>query len=227
MVYISIVLHFFFNPCEPSLSIFSPKFMFQSIFSKNLFFPFQAFKSTSMAPKRKLTRSSIKCEKRESSTSQGLETPNPSIPSSLTVVEVPKSWFENHMAFRKQINVFKRHFVSFVETLDYNFFLFEDIEIISTFIESTAGKLLDPGIVSYFTLVKIFYCNLSFINLDGFPALKSYVKAQEILITKILIIKMFIFSKHVDESTPNLIAFENTKDMFFCLLTLIFLLQES
>ena len=74
------------------------------------------------------------------------------------------------MAFRKWIDVFKPFSVSFADTLDYNFFLFKDFEIISAFIESIPGKVLDPGFVSYPTLVKIFYCNLSFITLDGLPA---------------------------------------------------------
>ena len=108
-----------------------------------------------MAPKRKLTRSSKKSEKGKSSKCPGLETPNPSIPSPLTAVEVPKSWFENHMAFEKWIYVFKHRSISFVDILDYNFFLFEDFEIISAFTESTPGKLLDPGSMSYPTLVKI------------------------------------------------------------------------
>ena len=101
-------------------------------------------------------------------------------------------------------------------------FLFEDFEIIYAFIESTPGKLLDPGYVSYPTLVKIFYCNLSFITLDEFPALRSYVKdhlrsyvkGQELDITKTLINELFKFSNVVDDSTPNSVAFQNAKDMF-------------
>src|SRR5688572_14139710 len=162
-----------------------------------------------MAPKRKLTRSSTKSEKGESSKSPMQETPISFIPSPLTAVEVPKSWFENHMAFGKWIDVFKHRFISFVDILDYNFFQFEDFEIISAFIESSPGKLLDPGSVSYTTLVKIFYCNLSFITLDGFPALRSYVKGQEIIITKTLINELFKFSNVVDGSTPNSVAFQN------------------
>ena len=68
--------------------------------------------------------------------------------------------------------------------------------------------------MSYPTLVKIFYCNLSFITLDGFPALRSYVKGQEIVITKSLINELFKFSNIVDDSTPNSLAFEKAKDMF-------------
>ena len=94
----------------------------------------------------------------------------PSFPSPLCDVVVPKSWFENHVAFGRWIDVFKHHSISFVDIVDYNFFLFEDFEIISTFIESSPSKLLDLGFVSYPTLVKIFYCNLSFITKDGFPA---------------------------------------------------------
>ena len=151
-----------------------------------------------MAPKRKLTRSSTKFERGESSKSPMDEPITPSIPSPLSAVEVPKSWFENHMAFRKWIDVFKQRSISFVDILDYNFFLFEDFEIISAFIESTLGKLLEPGFVSYPTLVKIFYCNLSFITLDGFPTLRSYVKGQEIVITKTLMNELFKFSNVVE-----------------------------
>ena len=129
-------------------------------------------------------------------------------------MEVPKSWFENHIAFGKWIDVFKYRSISFLDILDYNFFLFEDFEIIYAFIESIPGKLLDPRFVSSPTLVKIFYCNLFFITLDGFSALKSYVKGQEILITKTLINELFKFSNVVDDSTPNSIAFENAKYMF-------------
>ena len=167
-----------------------------------------------MSPKRKLTRSATKFEKGESSKTPGFKTPNASIPSPITVIEVPKSWFENHTTFGNWIEVFKHRSISFVDILDYNFFLFEDFEIISAFIESTPGKLLDPGSVSYPTLVKGFYCNLSFITLDGFPALRSYVKGQEIVITKTLINELFKISNVVDDSTPNSIAFENAKDMF-------------
>ena len=52
-----------------------------------------------MAPKRKLTRSSIKSEKGESSKSPGFETPNLTTPSPLASLEFPKNWFENHTAF--------------------------------------------------------------------------------------------------------------------------------
>ena len=74
------------------------------------------------------------------------------------------------------------------------------------FIESTPGKLLDLGSVSYPTLVKIFYCNLSFITLDGFPALRSYVKGQELVIIKTLINELFKFSNVADVSTQNSVA---------------------
>ena len=77
------------------------------------------------------------------------------------------------MAFCKWIDFFKLRSISFVDILDYNFFLFEDFEINFAFVESTPGKLLDPGSVSYPTLVKIFFCNLSFITLDGFPSFKK------------------------------------------------------
>ena len=182
-------------------------------FKKN-FFLFHAFKNSSLAPKRKFARSATKSKKGESSKTPGFETLNLSIPSPLTTVEVPKSWFENHMAFGKCIDVFKHRSISFVDILDYNFVLFEDFAIICAFIESTPGKLLDSGFVSYPTLVKVFYCNLSFITLNGFFAFWSYVKGQEIVITKTLINELFKISNVVDDSTPNSIAFENAKDMF-------------
>ena len=55
-------------------------------------------------------------------------------------VVVPKSWFENHVVFGRWINVFKHRSISFVDILDYNFFLYEDFEIISAFIKSSPGK---------------------------------------------------------------------------------------
>ena len=78
-----------------------------------------------MAPKRKLTRSSTKTEIGETSKSPMQETPTPSIPSPLSAVKVPKSWFENHIAFGKWIDLFKYPSISFVDILDYNFFLVE------------------------------------------------------------------------------------------------------
>ena len=162
-----------------------------------------------MAPKRKLTCSSTKSKKGEPSKSPMAEPITPSIPSPLSDVVVPKSWFENHVAFRKWIDVFKHRSISFVDILDYNSFLFEHFEIISAFIKSSPGKLLDAGSVSYRTLVKIFYCNLSFIAVDGFSTLRSYVKGQEIVVTKTLINELFKFSNVVNDSTPNSIAFQN------------------
>ena len=167
-----------------------------------------------MAPKRKLTRSSKKSERGESSKSPMNELTTLFIPSSLTSLEVPKNWFENNVAFGKWIDVFKHHPISFVDILGYNFFLFEDFEIISAFIESSPGKLLDPGSVSYPILVKIFYCNLSFIIVNGIHALRSYVKGKEIVVPKTLINELFKFSKVADDSTPNSIAFQNAKDTF-------------
>ena len=131
------------------------------------------------------------------------------------------------MAFGKWIDVFKHRSISFVDFLDYNFFLFEDFGIISAFIESTLSKLLDSGSVSYPTLVKIFYCNLSFITLDGFPALRSYVKGQELVITKTQINELFKFSNVVYDSTPNSIASKTLRIYFFYPLILIFLLLDS
>ena len=92
--------------------------------------------------------------------------------------------------------------------------MFEDVEVVSSFIQTTPGKLLDPGSITYPILVKIFYCNLSFIVVDGYPALRSFVKSQEIVISKTLINDLLKFSNVVDDSTPNSVALQNAKDMF-------------
>ena len=68
--------------------------------------------------------------------------------------------------------------------------------------------------MSYPTLVKIFYCNLSFITLDDSLALRSYFRGQELVINKTLINKLFKFSNVVDDTTPNSIAYQNAKDLF-------------
>ena len=148
------------------------------------------------------------------------------------IIQIPNDWTNNPIfsltlmwcrsaktlekpcCFGRWIDVFKNCSISFVDILDYNLFLFEDFEIISAFIESSPGKLLDPRSVSYPTLVKLFYYNLSFIAKDGFPALRSFVKGQEIVITKTLINELFNFSNVVDDPTPNSIAFQNAKDLF-------------
>ena len=98
--------------------------------------------------------------------------------------------------------------------LDYNFFLFKEFEVVSTFIQTTPRKLLDPGSVIYPILIKIFYCNFSFITVDGYPALRSFVKGQEITISKTLINDKLKFSFDVNDSTPNSVALQNAKDMF-------------
>ena len=75
-------------------------------------------------------------------------------------------------------------------------------------------QLLDPGSVTYPILVKMFYCNLSFIIVDGYPALRSFVKGQEIVISKILINDLLKFSNVVDDSKPNSVTLQNAKDIF-------------
>ena len=150
-------------------------------------FPFQALKTISMAPKRKMNWYATKLEKGETSRSPIQETPTPSIPSPLTSLEVPKHWFENHIAFGRWIDTFKHRSLSYLDILDYNFFLFKDFDINSSFIQSNPGKLWDPSSTSYPILVKIFYCNLSFTVIDGSPALRSFVKGQEIVISKTLV----------------------------------------
>ena len=73
---------------------------------------------------------------------------------------------------------------------------------------------MDPGFGTYLILVKIFYCNLSFTVVDGYSALRSFVKGKEIVIFKTLINDLLKFSNVVDDSTPNSVALRNTKDMF-------------
>ena len=84
----------------------------------------------------------------------------------------------------------------------------------SSFIQTTLGKLLDPSSVTYPILVKIFYYNLSFISVDGYPALRSFVKGQEIVISKTLINDLLKFSFDVDDSPLNSVALQNAKDIF-------------
>ena len=74
--------------------------------------------------------------------------------------------------------------------------------------------LLNPSSTSYLILVKIFYSNLSFTMIDGNPALRSFVKGQEIIISKTLVNDLLKFSNVVDETTPNILALQNAKDMF-------------
>lgn len=75
-----------------------------------------------MAPNKKHTQSFNKDETGESSRrSPNLETTTPTIPSTL-ILDVLKSWFENHTAFGKWIDIFKHFSLSFVDILDYTFF---------------------------------------------------------------------------------------------------------
>ena len=125
------------------------------VFREN-FLSFSSFQEFINGSQTKVYLICHKLDKGESPKIPGSETLNSSISSPLAVVEVLKSWFENHMAFGKWIDVFKHRSVSFVDMLNYNFFLFEDFEIFSAYIESTPGKLLDLGSVSFPILVKIF-----------------------------------------------------------------------
>ena len=165
-----------------------------------------------MAPKRRLSKSSSKHEKGESSRVN--EPISPVIPSPLNTIDIPKIWFENHTAYGRWVDVFRQRSLSFVDLLDYNFFLFEDFEIISAFIHSTPGMFLSPGSTTYPTLVKFFYSNLSFIIIDGEQALRSFVKGQEIIISKTLMNDIFKFSHNADDETPNVLALQNAHDMF-------------
>ena len=81
-------------------------FLFYPYKSLSLFL-FKGFKTISMAPKRKLNRSTTKFEKGETSRSPIQETPTPIIPSPLNSLEVAKHWFENNTAFGRWINTFK------------------------------------------------------------------------------------------------------------------------
>ena len=138
-MYQCIVLHFPFIVNELSFLVHPPlQFM---IFSHTTlaFFPFQAFKLLVNGPKRKLTRSSTKSEKGETSKSPMQETPTSFIPLPLTSLEVPKNWFKNHTAFGRWIDTFKHRSLFYVDILECNFFLFEDFEIVSSFIQTTPG----------------------------------------------------------------------------------------
>ena len=55
---------------------------------------------------------------------------------------------------------------------------------------------------------------MSFTVVDGYPTLKSFDKGQEIVISKTLINDLLKFSNVVDDSTPNIVALQNAKDMF-------------
>ena len=74
--------------------------------------------------------------------------------------------------------------------------------------------LLNLGPTSYPILVKIFYSNLSFTMIDGNPTLRSFLEGQEIIISKTLVNDLLKFSNVVDETTPNILALQNAKDMF-------------
>ena len=147
-----------------------------------------------MAPKKKMNKCGTKSEKGESSKTKMPEPITPIIHSPLNSLDVPKQWFENHTAYERWIDIFRQRSLSYVDILDYNFFLFEDLEIISTFIQSTHGMLLNPGSSTYPALVKVFYSNLSFTMIDGNQALRSFVKGQELIISKtLMMIKLLTF----------------------------------
>ena len=74
--------------------------------------------------------------------------------------------------------------------------------------------LLNPGSTSYPALVKVFYSNLSFTLIDGNQALRSFVKGQELIISKTLMNDFLKFSHEADDKTPNILALKNAKDMF-------------
>ena len=161
-----------------------------------------------------MNKSGTKSEKGESSKTKIPEPITPIIHSPLNSLDVPKQWFENHTAYERWIDIFRQRSLSYVDILDYNFFLFEDLEIISAFIQSPPGMLLNPGSTTYPALVKVFYSNLSFTMIDSNQALRSFVKGQEIIISKILMNDLLKFSHDVDDKTPNILALQNAKDMF-------------
>ena len=166
-----------------------------------------------MAPKKRLSKSSSKYEKGESSRTPMAEPVSP-VPSPLNTFEVPKIWFENHTAYGRWVDVFRQKSLPYVDILDYNFFLFEDFKIISAFIQSAPGMLLCPGSKTYPCLVKFFYSNLSMLFEDAEQVLRSFVKGQEILISKTLMNDILNFSHKLDDQTPNLLALQDAKDMF-------------
>ena len=49
--------------------------------------------------------------------------------------------------------------------------------------------------------------------IDGNPALRSFVKGQEIIISKTLVNDLLKFSNVADDTTPNILALQNAKDM--------------
>ena len=166
-----------------------------------------------MAPKKRLSKSSPKPVKGESSRTPIAEPVSP-ISSPLHTSDIPRIWFENHTAYGRWADLFRQKSLSYVDILDYNFFLFEDFEIISSFIQSTPGKLLNPGSKTYPCLVKFFYSNLSTRFENGEQILRSFIKGQEILISKTLMNDIFEFSHKTDDQTPNIIALQDAKDMF-------------
>ena len=74
--------------------------------------------------------------------------------------------------------------------------------------------LLNSGSTSYPILEKIFYSNLSFTMIDGNSALRSFVKGQEIIISKTLVNDLLKLSNVANDTTPNILASQNSKDMF-------------
>ena len=74
-----------------------------------------------------MNRSSTKSEKGESSKTPMTEPLTPTIPSPINSLEVPKHWFENHTAFGRWNDTVKHRSLSYVDILNYNFFLFEDL----------------------------------------------------------------------------------------------------
>ena len=161
-----------------------------------------------------MNKSGSKSKKGESSKSKMAEPITPIVHSPLNSLEVPKQWFENHTAYGRWVDIFRQRSLSFVDILDYNFFLYEDLEIISVFTQSTPGMLLNPGSTTYPALVKVFYSNLSFTLIDGNQALRSFVKGQEIIISKTLMNDLLKFSHEANDKTPNILALQNAKDMF-------------
>ena len=144
MMYKCIILHLLLIGCEPSFSLSLSHISDFSCEPSLSSFPFQVLKKLSLA---------TKSEKGETLKSPRQETPTLSIPSPLTSLEVPKNWFENHTAFGRWIDTCKHRSLSYVDILDCNFFLFEDFEVVSSFIQTTPGKLLDSGSVIYPILV--------------------------------------------------------------------------
>ena len=117
----TVLFLFILSSTVSDLLLFIPFILFFSSFQKPLPWPLK--ENLAVHPQNPV--------KGESSKSLMIESTTPFIPSPLTSLDVPKTWFKNHTAFGRWIDTFKYRSLSYVDILDYNFFLFGDFEIIS------------------------------------------------------------------------------------------------